>query len=85
MESQAKTSKVEDINEKSQSTMMKQHDNSLKMKFTTLESAYEKHILNPDVKELYDQAKIINKDFRNNIFLKYLDMIEDKIVYFNDM
>lgn len=59
---------------------LKRNENSLVTTLENLESYYAKYILNPEVKEVYDQAKVINKDFMHDLVYRYLNMIEDKIV-----
>lgn len=49
-------------------------------KISDLENYYADNVLSKDLKSLYDQVQLDNADFRSNVFLKNIDILDSEIV-----
>ena len=57
----------------------KEKQNSLAYRIGDLENYYADSVLSDDLKELYAQIQMNCQDFRENVFFKNLDMIEENL------
>ena len=62
---------------------MSDYDNSLANRINDLENYYADNFLSPDLKEFYATIQHECEDFRNDVFFKNLDKLENSLVIVN--
>jgi len=74
------------MNEKSDNNIQaddKEFENSLAYRIGDLENYYADNILSEDLVEIYAEVQKNCEDFRENIFFKNLDILENSLVFIN--